>query len=497
MSNKNFFYILTAAIAIAIMLAALPANKASAQLHNIEFDASNGCDEAHGGGGGDFVPVCEVNPRIVLPSRPDYTFIDDLIFMATDDPQGLSEILQQGGLPGELQSDMSILGNLQNLNMFFLFDEFIFKYIKEQFKLQAIDTMANQATQWVTGDGENPQFIQDWESYLSNAYDIGYYSVPNELAVAEVCPQFKDQLISTVGGSFPEFPVDEESPFIDQMQCTLNSFLESQGGSYDLYQEDFRNGGWLAYSEQLYKPQNTYLGSVFASIDEGQRRAESKQNAIEREALASNGYLPIKRCSRALPSISNPFTASPTECLEYQVTSPASVFESALDASVQSRFNYVVNADQYMEFLNVLLNSFTNKLSAAGSGGLYDYGREAAEDVGGVSGGYLGTPEQMPPSGEAGLRWACYDAISGNSIGSTFNDLDACRAQTTCGTTPARCGLCMPEGGVDCSGDEFYPLPGELMGAEPIWPEIADEGAQPIWPEDWIQWLLDLFNWFL
>ncbi len=483
----------TAAIVVTLLI--FPINKVAAQ--DILFDPSNGCDEAVGGGTGDFVPVCEVNPRVVSHARPDKSFIDDLIKMGGDDPQTLSEILQVGGMPGRLLLDSSILGNLQNLNSFFLFDEFIFKYIKEQFKLQAIDTMANQAAQWVTGDGENPQFIQNWEAYLLNAYDFGYYSVPNELKVAEICPQFKNQLLQTIGGtSFPTIPVDEKAPFIGEMKCTLNKFLEDQGSSYDLYQQDFRNGGWLAYTEQMYKPQNTYLGSMFTALDEGRQRAISKQNAAQKEGLASNGYLPVKRCIKALPSVSNPYTATPDKCLEYQVTSPASVFESALDASVNSRFNYVVNADQYMQVLNILLNSFTNKLSAAGNGGLYDYGKEAAGNVGGVGGGYLGTPEQQAPSDQNKLRWACYDAISGNSIGPTFNNLDSCRAQVTCGTTPARCGLCMPEGGVDCSGDAFYPLPPDLILAEPIWPEIAPEGAQPVFPKDWLSWLLSLFDWF-
>lgn len=491
--KKNTFVYLPF-ILMAVLLAAwliFPTDKTAAQIDFGGGGEASGCDAAKGGGTGDFVPVCEVNPKIIDGADNDKTFLDELMFLATEDPQALSELLQLGGLPAAHVPDGSILGNLQNLNTFHLFDTFVFQYIKEQFKLQAIDSMANQTTQWVTGDGENPQFIQNWESYLSGAYDLGYLSAGRDLLESELCPQFREQLIEAGGfGAAADFPLDLSSQFIRDMNCTLDPLLEELGSSREAYQADFRNGGWSAYSEQLFKPQNTYYGALFTSLDEAERRANTKQNAAQQEAVASNGYLPVKRCI-------NPAGAPPEECLQYQVTSPASVFESALDASVKSRFDYVVNADQYMPLLNILLNSFVNKLSAAGEGGLYEYGSEAEENTGG---GYLGTPTQKPPAENSELRWACYDPISGNSVGRTFTEsgggLEACRAQTTCGTSPARCGLCMPEGGVDCSGDEFFPLPEELEGPEPIWPEIIDEGAQPIWPDDWLSWILGLFDWF-
>ena len=485
-SSISLFLILV----IATLLFLLPTARTSAQFI-IGDPRSNDCENAHGGGSGDFVPVCEVNPRIVYQYNTDLSFLDDLITMATEQPETLSEILQQGGMPAEVVLDPSILGNLQNLNMFFLFDEFIFKYIKEQFKLQAIDSMANQTARLATGDGQNPQFIQNWEDYTASAYDTGYYSVGSEIVASQACPEFKEQLLGGLikgytGGSVPQTGIDQDSLFIPEINCTLNDVTDPAA-----YSQDFANGGWDAYAEQNLKPQNNYMGALFLAMDEADKRAGSKANAAQNEGIANNSYTPIKQCVET-DSVSE-------QCIKTRVTTPGSVFSSALDASVQSRFNYVANSDQYQQILNTLLNSFTNKLSAAGTEGLYGYGQESQS---GVSGGYLGAPEQQPASAfslDTGLRWSCYDAISGNAIGSTFSEanggLAACREQTTCGTTPARCGLCMPEGGVDCVGDSFYPLPGALEGAQPLWPELAGTGAQPVFPEGWLEYLLGLFDW--
>lgn len=266
------------------------------------------------------------------------------------------------------------VANLGSLLLDYFIQE-IFKILLEIFKLEVLDKLTDQVVAWVTGsETGNVQFIQNWGSYLSTAYNAGFNSVGGELRLANVCNDFKEPLIQSNWAE--DLPADENSPFIQQIGCTLDPLLESLGSSREDYQKDFRNGGWLAYAEQLFQPQNTVLGALAFAHSEAERRAESKQNAFEQQGVASKGYLPIKRCV---------FGTSPDSCLQYQITSPASILEDALSANVKNRYDYIVNADQFSEIVAVIAEGFINKLIGAGVDGLLGYGSESVPGSGFIS----------------------------------------------------------------------------------------------------------------
>ncbi|MDP1689575.1 MAG: hypothetical protein Q8L47_05640 [bacterium] len=243
--------------------------------------------------------------------------------------------------------------------------QFALKYAIEKFKLKVIDAMNKQMVEWVTGGaGGSPKFIQNWETYLSGAYNVGFYSVGGELREATICDQFKNKLIDS-NWKGVSLPVDANSPFRSRMNCTLDTHLGQQGYSREDYQNDFRSGGWSAYKEQLFQPQNTYLGAYFMAQDEATERGYSKQNAAQQQGLAGKGYLPVKRC--AIGTADN--------CLQWEITTPASVFESALNASTKSRFDYIVNADQIVSMALIMADGFANKLIQSGVDGLFNYGK--------------------------------------------------------------------------------------------------------------------------
>lgn len=255
----------------------------------------------------------------------------------------------------------------------------VFLVLLEEFKLKVLGIFMDQAVKWVT-EGENgtPKFIQNWEGYLAGSFNTGFYSVGGELRNANVCGQFKDALINSAWKDV-NLPFDPNSLFKNKIDCTLNPLLTALGTSQQAYQNDFRNGSWLAYGEQLFKPQNTYYGALFTANDEANMRGQSKQNASEKQAVASKGYTPIKKCI-------DPAGAAPEDCKQFTVTSPASVFESIINASLKGRFDYIVNIQQFWALLVIVGESFMNKLIGAGVEGLFGYGGGGQPSAGYISG---------------------------------------------------------------------------------------------------------------
>ena len=277
----------------------------------------------------------------------------------------------------EIQTLMTQIIEYAHLIYDKLWDNFllyIWQIALEKFKLMVLDLLNQQVVSWVT-KGENgvPKFIQNWETYLNGSFRVGFNSVGGDLRAAPVCGQFKNELVNS-NWKNTNMPADINSLFISRIGCTLDPLLGQLGSSPQAFQNDFRNGGWLAYSEQLLKPQNRYLSSQFMASDEAALRGMNKQNAAQQQGIASKGFLPVKRCvSDLAPDEMGP--PNPNSCGQFQITSPASVFESALNAGIKGRFDYIVNANQMVQLIMVVAESFANKLIKSGIDGLFNFGR--------------------------------------------------------------------------------------------------------------------------
>ena len=180
--------------------------------------------------------------------RPARAFwgVEDIVF----DPQGfvntlLTQITTYAQLIYEKLWDNFIL--------------YVWQLALEEFKLRVLNILNQQVVSWISkGETGSPKFIQNWETYLGGAFQIGFNSVGGELRAAQVCGQFKNALVDSNWRNV-NLPADQNSQFINNLGCTLDPLLGQLGSSPQAYQNDFRNGGWLAYSEQLFKPQNIII----------------------------------------------------------------------------------------------------------------------------------------------------------------------------------------------------------------------------------------------
>ncbi len=312
--------------------------------------------------------------------------------------------------------------------------QYVWKVLLEEFKLKVLDILNEQIVSWITeGENEVAKFIGNWETYLGGAYKYGYNSVGGELRLSTMCGQFKDAIVNT-NWEFSDQPATLNSLFVDKVNCSLDPLLANLGTTIQDYQKDFRNGGWIAYREQKMKLQNTYLGSYFLASDEAISRGRTKENAALQQGVASKGFIPVKRCIEDLaPGAAGP--PNPNACAEFQITSPASVFESALDAATQGRFSYVINADQMVQMVLVVAESFANKLIKSGVDGLFNYGGGNTPSSGYVDNTSANDCLALDPTGELCRHQAGSGPTASGVPQDAKQDGGTCTANTDCFST--------------------------------------------------------------
>jgi len=114
-------------------------------------------------------------------------------------------------------------------------------------KRQVIGQMVDQTVAWIQGDGK-PKFVTDWKGLLEDAGQAAAGEFAKELGLGFLCQPFSAQLQIAL------LPVKK---FSKRAECTLDKIV----GNINNFREDFRNGGWIAYSES-WKPQNNLTSTI-------------------------------------------------------------------------------------------------------------------------------------------------------------------------------------------------------------------------------------------
>lgn len=226
------------------------------------------------------------------------------------------------------------------------FLEYVLKIFYEYMKLKLLDYLTKLVIKWVTG-GDGPQFIGNWDNFLKDAFDLAFESVIHELDADFLCSPFNLNV---------KIALQIGVPFAKKAECTLDKVVSNIQNFYN----DFRTGGWLAFSASL-EPQNNLFGAIILTVEEGNKRALSKQFASAQEALANRGWIGTKKCVQSRGDGS---------CAQYQITTPGSVLADATARAVTNRFGYIENMQQWYGLIAVIVDSYINKLIGAGDEGL-------------------------------------------------------------------------------------------------------------------------------
>ncbi|MCL5733683.1 MAG: hypothetical protein M1334_03430 [Patescibacteria group bacterium] len=228
-----------------------------------------------------------------------------------------------------------------------------------------IHQLVVQTINWInSGYHGQPFYIQNWQTFLTNAADQAGGAIAEQLD-SGACQPFQAAL------QISQLPVN---PALTT-SCTLSKIV----GNFQQFADDFSNGGWLAYGASL-EPQNNFLGASLLIQDQIQNaKIQAAANAAQ-EAVAGKGFQPSKICVERLDTsygwttttTVNADQISPNDpnCTKTQIVTPGEAIANLSDRALGSDIDQWVNAKDISALVNAFINSAITNLIQAGTKGL-------------------------------------------------------------------------------------------------------------------------------
>ncbi|MDP2696217.1 MAG: hypothetical protein Q8O87_03150 [bacterium] len=231
-------------------------------------------------------------------------------------------------------------------------------FVLETLKKRLLDMMVDQIVQWVQGGGD-PKFVTDWGGFLRDAGQAAAGDFAKELGLGFLCDSFSAKI---------RISLQNSRPFSQRADCTLDDIV----GNIQNFANDFRNGGWIAYTESL-KPQNNYYGALLMAMEERERRVGTAQSAARDEAISGGGFIGIRGADGT-------------------ISTPGAVLGATIAKAVGSDIDYIVNADQLASYVAAIADALVNRLIKEGVNGLRGVSTSNAPRGGSISRGSTNDP---------------------------------------------------------------------------------------------------------
>lgn len=261
-------------------------------------------------------------------------------------------------------------------------------------KKRLLDTLVDETVQWIQGGG-TPKFVQDYKGAVGKVINDSAGEVAQEIGLADICKPFKLSL--QIGMTTPP-------TFSKQISCTLDDMV---GNINDFY-GDFSKGGWIGYNE-LWKPQNNFLGAWILANDEMINLTNQNVKAQEQEIQSGQGFLSTKQCNEWTLYIENDmgdtevFETKSTEefpdpkpyapsshppippnandpglgnynpewkCTNSSITTPGTSIANSLNKALGAHLDFIINAEDLKNYIAAIADAAINRLVQEGVRGL-------------------------------------------------------------------------------------------------------------------------------
>ncbi len=263
----------------------------------------------------------------------------------------------------------------------FYLQNHIWDILVEQLKNVLLKRMTMQVINWVAG-GPEPQFITNWGTFFQNAA-VGAVSG----VVAEAAPQICGGVGLTVPGlgDVQDFIRKVMTPVIISgaapvyPRCTL---VDAIANITD-FQNDFRNGGWTAYSA-LFQPQNTILGNLITLHDQALIAAGQSQEQASAQGISGGGFKGQMACDDGSaphqynggPNGDTPMTVCSDGSTPH-VTTPGVLSKDLSSAGLNSAYQRLAGAQHDPNALiSFVADVALSRLFQQGARGLLAYARQ-------------------------------------------------------------------------------------------------------------------------
>lgn len=260
--------------------------------------------------------------------------------------------------------------------------EFVLEVATEWLKNRLIREFVNMAVAWVTGGDyqfgdslRRPRFVLNWESFLREAANV---------AAGAVVEQYAPQLCSRWGPLAQILkPADPFGAFNPGFGfggggCTLDRVVRNIKG----FEQDFQNGGWVAYGAVL-NPDNNFFWNIVTVSDAAERAAAAAKEAAKSKAESGAGFTGTEKkfCERG--TLNEAGTACVSVVRGYPVmvgvpvtetTTPGKTLSDILSGAVKAPLDRIVNAQTYAALVGYLLDTLAAKLFTSGDEGITQRG---------------------------------------------------------------------------------------------------------------------------
>lgn len=231
----------------------------------------------------------------------------------------------------------------------------------------------NASIEWLRsgGQGGAPLFITDFSDF---AKDVAVNA--SGMFIEQL------QLSDMLCGPFPlafdiNFYGSAGLPKYEEFDCTIEDVVANM----EDWENDFRNGGWMAWDE-IMKPQNRPESAYLLAVDASFEIGGEEEDEASVKAGAQGGLLTVRTCENVDIPLSNGQTATETKCKD---TSPQAAVGEALHTSLGTSMNWLIDADEISELVMALGDFALTKLFSDDSG-ILGTDRDTPRDLEGDSG---------------------------------------------------------------------------------------------------------------
>src|SRR3989344_1470750 len=232
--------------------------------------------------------------------------------------------------------------------------EWVRKWITETLKDILVHKLVQQTIGWIQGNGK-PKFITNWKSFLGD--------VANQ-AAGDFLYRVNPKLCSSFGPMIRIALTPVNTAPDKTITCTLDQVMSNVQD----FQDNFSNGGWIAYGATL-QPSNNFFGAYMQASDILMIEQAQKKEAKKSEAKSSSGFLGTKLCVKweyRMPSCIGedncPAGSGEKVCVEEKTTTPGDTVAKALGDIPGAPLQRIVNAQDITALVNALVNAAFSKL---------------------------------------------------------------------------------------------------------------------------------------
>lgn len=239
--------------------------------------------------------------------------------------------------------------------------EVLEKVLYESLKKKILDMVVDQIIGYIQGEG-TPRFITDWEGFFNDIVQGATGDLVKELGLGFLCAPFSLPVRLQIAASL--VPVER---FKAKFDCTLDQIV----GNIDAFFDDFRNGGWKAYSLS-WEPQNNYYGAIWLAWDEQQNRLANKLFSAANEVVSNQGWLGVRKCydrvtGQEISSSLGAFGKSP-EGADCTIITPGKALGSLAEKAIGSDIDFIVNSEDLSAYIAAITNALINRVIKEGVG---------------------------------------------------------------------------------------------------------------------------------